>query len=379
MNGSLPQEQDFSDLGFEFYIGPDYTYVEDSRTHNKNYYLAGHSNTRYNTFEYSINEITDPIKSGSYVKSGNTIGFIEFIYVGKASIFDNGITLRTVNENYTFRMTNFTIANGKGDDIAAGNCYTVDSRDTTVHATTSEESRYKLVYIDDVRDLFTSSAIDNSTFGGYTFAKVDINEVSTEINIDSYLYTLKANGSIDETRHDPIATGSWFNGHTLSEIDLNYYSINRGYDGTFGTNGHLTKVDYKDCEGTITRNFFGNSYNVVYTEIEGYSLTSIDYLGTMYYIGYDANKNVRTDDSGNVVIQDASKNAKTLPESIQITYLRDSNSTYGAFTLTICADSNTFQTNNIKFYSSPLLMVATGLPSLVTTVGKTNSSVVPLS
>ena len=89
------------------------------------------------------------------------------IYIGKAKIFDDGITFRTVNYNYTYRMTDFVVAN-KVDPLSAGvgGCYSVNADDTSVDGTVSEESRYKLIYIDDVRNLYKSSAIDNTNWGG---------------------------------------------------------------------------------------------------------------------------------------------------------------------------------------------------------------------
>ena len=87
---------------------------------------------------------------------------------------------------------------------------------------------------------------------------------------------------------------------------------------------------------------------VYYKEIEGYTLTKINYLGTDYFISYDADYNV--------IIKNASNSVISLPDSISISYTRPEGTVYGTFRFDICADNNTFQTNNIKFYSSPMTM-----------------------
>ena len=126
--------------------------------------------------------------------------------------------------------------------------------------------------------MFERSANDNSTFNGYTFARIVVEPVYTTINIKSHFHVLNSAGKIQETRLDPLADNSWFNGQTLSVIKLDYYKANR--------DSNYSSINYKDLDrlGTITDNFYGNSYVVYFTEIEGYTLTSFKYLGVDYYI-----------------------------------------------------------------------------------------------
>jgi len=167
-----------------------------------------------------------------------------------------------------------------------------------------------------------------------------LNDITTKVNVESYFYSFDANGNIIDTRLDPIANNSWFNGQTLSEIVLNFYNSNRAES--------YTQTNYKENNGTIVRNFYGNSYELIYTEIEGYSLTMINYFGQNYYLSYSLV-------GGNYVVSvtDANGNAKTLPKSISISYSRSTGSVYGTYTFIIQADTNTFESNFIKLYSSP--------------------------
>ena len=114
------------------------------------------------------------------------------------------------------------------------------------------------------------SATNNTSFGGYTFAKVTVEPVVTEMNISSYFYQVDGSGNVSDAtaRLDPIANNSWFNGHTLSVIDWKYYADNRTTT--------LSNITYKEREGTITDNFVGNSYEIYFTEIEGYTLTKVN-------------------------------------------------------------------------------------------------------
>ena len=260
----------------------------------------------------------------SYVLNGKTIYFVEFSVIGNASLFDNGITLRVVGDNFTYRMTDFKVAN-KQTTLAAGSCYTVNSDDSTVNGAISADSRYKLIYISDITKLSANSVNDNNTFGGYNFARVLVEETSTNVSVESYFYTLGNNGSISGTNLDPVASGSWFNGQILSDIVLSYYNINNA--------SNFITSDYKSTlTGIISETFYGNEYFIKFAEIEGYSLTMISYLGQNYYISYEL------EGSNYVVkVKNASGVAIALPSSLSITYQKTSEN-YGTFTFSVKAD-----------------------------------------
>ena len=345
-------------FGFEYYIGLD---EDDNDTYNNGWSNETLDNT--GKFAYSKNQISSFV-FGKYMDGETPVYYLELIYIGKAKIFDAGVTFRTVNYNYTYRITDFMVANFENTQNS-GNIFTTNTTSNTdlkvgdstlVDVTASAgKSSYKSIFINDVRKLFKSSAIDNTNYGGYTMARFfvqpmrnnDEGTIGTLVHIDSYLYT-KGNNDDRQARLDPLADNSWFNGHTLSRIRLDYYKANR--------DENLTQVTYKEFEGRTTEYFYGNSYDIYYTEIEGYTLYKFNYLGTDYFFDYDGNFYTYTNavDKQDGYIRTKVVNGETkttLPDSIRVSYSRAAGSTYGVFKFTIIADSNTFRTNFIKFYS----------------------------
>ena len=364
-------------FGFEFYIGYD---ENDNDIYNKGWSNEILDETEL--FKFTKDQMTTYV-FGKYKDGETSIYYLEMIYIGKAKIFDDCVTLRTVNYNYTYRMTDFMLANrdtifesGSFDNLyttnTAGNTdlrlddttITVDVNAEVEDMQTDERSRYKTIFINDLRKVFKTSAVfdANNKFGGYTFTRLFVEPMKNEgattigtlVHIDSYLYTqgkgndVGANKDDAYARLDPIQDNSWFNGHTLSRIRLDYYAANRDAD--------FTQVTYKEFEGRTTEYFYGNTYNIYYTEIEGFTLYKFNYLGTDYYFTYDDDFYIYTqacvNDEGYIEHKTVGGVRKTtLPDSIRITYTRNANETYGVFKFTIIADTNTFRTNFIKFYS----------------------------
>ena len=117
-------------------------------------------------------------------------------------------------------------------------------------------------------------------------------------------------------------------------------------------------ITYKEFEGRTTEYFYGNSYDIYYTEIEGYILHKINYLGTDYFFDYDSAfynyENAVNEEFGYIRFKLVNGDPViTLPDSIRVSYSRAAGSTYGVFKFTIIADTNTFRTNYIKFYFFP--------------------------
>ncbi|MBQ4541975.1 MAG: hypothetical protein IJA23_03885, partial [Clostridia bacterium] len=334
-------------IGFEFYVG-----IQDGSNQNG-------SKIPLDYIHDSIDTDVTYNFAGSkalvtHIESGETPDgyYVEIIFIGMAKTFDDGYAIRTVSHNYSYRMTNFEISNGQAP---LSGSYRGNSNDSNPVST-----RYKVVYIDDVTLHYEASNIDtiNSNFGGYTFAKFDVNAVNTTVNIDSYFYVLNDDGNIVNTRIDPLQNNSWFNGQRLSDIVLSYYDENR--DASMVSYNYETDTmnGRTETQGRMTHQFVGNNYIVTYKEIEGYELTMFNYLGTKYYIVYNADKDTPATaetytTNSNIKIMNESGAEVELPYSLDLRWTNTSNTEYGTYVFTIKADTNTFAENTILFYSSP--------------------------
>ncbi|MBQ8424712.1 MAG: hypothetical protein IJX17_01670, partial [Clostridia bacterium] len=305
-------------IGFKLYVGQKpLDYLKNTQTGTNL------------SVESSVNSATNFV-TGEYTYNGRVYYYISFVYIGMAKLFDEGVTLKTVETNYTYRMTGFKVIN-VNSALSANDCYTVNSNDSTVDSVIDANKQYKVIHITDVKKLYTKSTNDISKFNGNTFARVLVEQditasinSSTEINIYSYFYKMNADGTIAQELLDPVANGTWFNGQTLSQIKLSYFATNRA--------NAYTNATYRADEGIITREFYGNKYNIFYTEIEGYDLTMISYLGRKYYLSYTLSGSDYV-----VNVKDASGNNVTLHDSINIYFTKDAGSCYGTYEFEIYA------------------------------------------